>query len=325
MKLRAIDLIITYTKYFAGNEDWKWRKVIAPAIAAILVLILLLLLVASIYYLGVYRRRSQTQSQDPYIRIPNPEIPISQSRDRYIPIGNRMAVSIFFDEYENQAAGLEAIRGDASGIRRVLEDPQKFRYKFPSEDPTLFEPHQFENQGRLVPAFREFLEKWTERQPEGTVVDTFLLYVHGHGAQVLGEQCLFTNKWTAIPLRELENLVADHVHPIRYYIIMDCCSNTKNADEKAETRVRKARSVQRPENFRDKIIHINAAAEGYTASAETGKTLTSPLVSVLEKGEGGVPLRELQFRLREEQIKQGSNNFPIVDVPLNLVDQLFPF
>ena len=240
-----------------------------------------------------------------------------------------MAVSIFFDKYENQAAGLEAIRGDASGIRRVLEDQQTFRYKFPSEDPTLFGPQRFENQGKLVPTFKEFLEKWSKRQPKGTVVDTFLLYVHGHGAQVLGEQCLFTNKWTAIPLRELVNLIAEYVRPIRYYVIMDCCSNKKIADEKAETRVKKALNVERPENFRDKMITINAAAEGFNASAEIGKTLTSALVSVLEaslrRGEGGVPMRELQDRLREEQMEQGSNNFPIVVVPPNLVDQLFPF
>ena len=124
----------------------------------------------------------------------------------------------------------------------------------------------------------------------------------------------------------LVNLVVDHVHPIRYYVIMDCMdSNKEIVDDKAKNRVEKALNEERPENFRDKIITIKAAAEGYTASAETGKTLTSALVSVLEKGEGGVPMRELQFRLREEQIKQGSNNFPIVDVPLNLVDQLFPF
>ena len=58
--------------------------------------------------------------------------------------GNRMAVSVFFDKYNNQGKGLEAIRGDAESIQMVLEDKRKFRYKFPSEDnPTLFEPHQF--------------------------------------------------------------------------------------------------------------------------------------------------------------------------------------
>ena len=63
--------------------------------------------------------------------------------------GNRIAVSIFFDEYENQAAGLEAIRGDAENIRKVLEDELKFRYMFPSEsDP--------------VSTFKEFLKTWTE-------------------------------------------------------------------------------------------------------------------------------------------------------------------
>ena len=168
-----------------------------------------------------------------------------------------------------------------------------------------------------------------ESQPRGTIVDTFLLYVHGHGAQVLGEQCLFTNKWTAIPLKELVNLVAEYVRPNRYYVVMDCCSNRKIADEKAKQRVEKALNVERAENFSDKIVTINAAAEGFTASAETGKTLTSALVTVLEesfrRGEGGVPMRELEDRLREEQMKQGSPNFPIVVAPLNLVDQLFPF
>ena len=96
-----------------------------------------------------------------------------------------MAVSIFFDEYKDQAAGLEAIRGDAESMQKVLEDKQKFRYKFPSEDPTLFETHQFENQGKLVSTFKMFLEEWVERQPKGTVVDTFLLYVHRHGIRVL--------------------------------------------------------------------------------------------------------------------------------------------
>ena len=47
--------------------------------------------------------------------------------------GNRLAVSIFFDKYQNQSAGLETIRGDAESIERVLEDKQKFGYKFPSE------------------------------------------------------------------------------------------------------------------------------------------------------------------------------------------------
>ena len=110
---------------------------------------------------------------------------------------------------------------------------------------------------------------------------------------------------------------------------MDCCSNKKIVDDKAKNRVEKALNVERPENFSDKIITINAAADGFFASAETGKTLTSALVSVLDeslrRGEGGVPMRELQDRLRDEQMKQESPNFPIVVTPPNLVDQLFPF
>ena len=195
-----------------------------------------------------------------------------------------MAVSIFFDEYNNQTAGLEAIRGDAESIRMVLEDEQKFRYKFPSEDnPKLFEPHQFENQGRLVATFKTFLEKWKTTQPPGTIVDSFLLYVHGHGAQVLGQQCLMTKKWTAIPIMELVNLVVKHVPSTRYYVLMDCCSNKKIADEKAMKRVADAMDVEKPHNFKDKFVLVNAAPEGFTASAEHGKTLTFAMVRVLDE------------------------------------------
>ena len=239
-----------------------------------------------------------------------------------------MAVSIFFDEYNNQAAGLEAIKGDAESIQQVLEDEQKFRYKFPSEDPTICEPHQFENQGRLVSTLKAFLEEWEKRQPRGTVMDSFLLYVHGHGAQVLGQQCLMTKKWTAIPIMELVNLVVKHVPSTRYYVIMDCCSNKKIADEKAMKRVAEAMDVEKPHNFKDKFVLVNAAPEGFTASAERGKTLSSALVRVLDeslkRGENGVPLRDLENRLREEQVKQGSSNFPTVVAPPKLMDELFP-
>ena len=79
-----------------------------------------------------------------------------------------------------------------------------------------------------------------------------------------------------------------------------------------------------PEEF----VFINAAPEGYYASAELGKTLSSAMVSVLEtslkRGENGVPLRDLENRLREEQVKQGSSNFPTVTAPPALMDELFP-
>ena len=217
----------------------------------------------------------------------------------------------------------------AESIQGVLGDARKFRYKFPSENnPTLFDQHQFENQGKLVSTFEMFLEKWKTTQPPGVVLDSFLLYVHGHGAQVLGQQCLLTNKWTAIPIMELVNLVVRHVPSTRYYVIMDCCSNKKIGDEKAKRRVEEVLKVEKPRNFRDKYVVISAAPEGYTATAESEKTLTSALVRVLNtslrRGENGVPLKDLESRLREEQAKQGSSNFPIVVAPSMLMDELFP-
>ena len=57
---------------------------------------------------------------------------------------------------------------------------EKFGYKIPSEDPTIFEPQSFENSRHLVKTFEEFLKKWKLDQPKGTIVDHFLLYYHGH-------------------------------------------------------------------------------------------------------------------------------------------------
>ena len=127
---------------------------------------------------------------------------------------------------------------------------------------------------------------------------------------------------------ELVNLVVKHVPSTRYYVIMDCCSNKKIGDEKAKRRVEEVLKVEKPRNFRDKYVVISAAPEGYTATAESEKTLTSALVRVLNtslrRGENGVPLKDLESRLREEQAKQGSSNFPIVVAPSMLMDELFP-
>jgi len=127
---------------------------------------------------------------------------------------------------------------------------------------------------------------------------------------------------------ELVNLVVRHVPSTRYYAITDCCSNKKIGDEKAKKRVEETLKVEKPRNFRDKYVVVNAAPEGYTASAESKKTLTSALVKVLQtclrNGENGVPLRNLENLLREEQAKQGSSNFPTVVAPSMLMDELFP-
>ena len=70
----------------------------------------------------------------------------------------------------------------------------------------------------------------------------------------------------------------------------------------------------------------SAVPGGYKASAEEDKTLTSALVSLLGATERGIPLGELKERLRKEQKKQKSRNFPDVKGSLSfgLVQGLFP-
>ena len=239
-----------------------------------------------------------------------------------------MAVCIFFDKYEDQT-GMEAIRGDTESIKEVLKE--KFRYMFPSENNlAIFEPHQFENPGKLVPMFKTFLKKWKNTQPPQPTVESFLLYVHGHGVQVTGHQCLLTNKLTPIPLMELLNHVAVDVKPNRYYAVMDCCSNTETVkdEEGAKKRVDEAVSMQKPTDFEDRLIEVYAAPAGYTATAATGKTLTSALVAVLEdsrkKGEVGIPMMELEGRLIEKHYTQESTNKPSVRFRSKQVGRLFP-
>ena len=147
--------------------------------------------------------------------------------------------------------------------------------------------------------------------------------------QVLGHPCLLTTEWEAIPLAELVNLVATYVNPILYYVITDSCANDKTfRDEATLKRVEKATALLRSHDFKDKEVTISAAPPGYTATAVEGKTFTASLVSVLDqslkKGEEGVPLHELQKRLRTEQKRQGSKNFPTVDGSFELKNVRFP-
>ena len=78
----------------------------------------------------------------------------------------------------------------------------------------------------------------------GTIVDTFLIYYHGHGTEVLKNHRLLTRKWTAIPVDELVSfvIVNELINPVYYCLVLGCCSNYK-ADDKAKKRLEKATST----------------------------------------------------------------------------------
>ena len=274
--------------------------------------------------------KNEIQLPEPVLVTPrevSASVPLSLARSQ-----NKLLVTIFNDEYSNKDGGdvekLSAIKENAQMIAELLKN--KFGYEMPSEeDPTIFEPGQFENQAKLVKTFEKFLKKWKRAQPVGRTIDRFVLYYHGHGVQVMGHPCLLTSQWEAIPLDELVNLVGTYVNPSVYYVITDCCANNKTfRDEATLERVEKATTLLRARDFQDKEVTISATPPGYTADARGAKTFTASLVSVLEqsleKGEAGVPLHQLQGRLRKEQAKHGSNNFPIIAASLELKNVNFP-
>ena len=94
----------------------------------------------------------------------------------------------------------------------------------------------------------------------------------------------------------------------------------------AKQRVEEAEDAQQHKSLGEKIVNISAVPGGYKASSEEDKTLTSALVSLLEATEKGIPLGELKERLRKEQKKQKSRNFPDVKGSLSfrLVQGIFP-
>ena len=91
--------------------------------------------------------------------------------------------------------------------------------------------------------------------------------------------------------------------------------------------MRTATDDVRAEDFNDKEVWIKAAPPGYTATGLDGKTFTTSLVDLLEENQlEGVPLHVLQEKLRKEQRKQGSKNFPTVDPgSYKLANVCFPF
>ena len=231
-----------------------------------------------------------------------------------------MVISIYNDVYGEEK--LTAIKDDAEKFQDLLK---KFGYAVPSE--TEFGMRGLENiptGEKLVTFFGDLLKRWKRKQPVGETLGRLILYYHGHGAQVDGNPCLLTPTWEAVPMDELVNKVAElHVVADRYYIISDCCANSKMfEDEVTKKRVSEAAAVVRGKHFLDNIVWIKAVPEGHEASSDEGKTFTSALVAVLS--EKSLPLKELEKRLREKQEEQGSKNFPKVEASLRLTNDPFP-
>ena len=109
----------------------------------------------------------------------------------------------------------------------------------------------------------------------------------------------------------------------RFYIISDCCANSKKfEDEATKKRVSDAAAVVKGKHFLESIVRIKAVPEGHEAIATEGKTLTSALVAVLS--EKSLPLHKLERRLRKKQEEQGSRNFPVIEAPVALANEPFP-
>ena len=112
---------------------------------------------------------------------PGTDAPSLEQLSPTVDSGYNLAVLVFFDKYRKEGGDIQelaVIRDDAHRMQKLLTE--KFGYKIPSEDPTIFEPQSFENPRHLVKTFEEFLKKWKLDQPKGTIVDHFLLYYHGH-------------------------------------------------------------------------------------------------------------------------------------------------
>ena len=162
-------------------------------------------------------------------------------------------------------------------------------------------------------------------------MDRFLLYFHGHGVQVSGQPCLLTPDWETIPILELVNKIVDVVKAERYYIVTDCCANRRDWGDEDEELIAKqcveeAEDAPQHKTLGEKIVNISAVPGGYKASAKEDKTLTCALVSVLESSLEAKQRGELKEKLREEQDKQNSRNFPDVKGSLSfrLTKGLFP-
>ena len=247
-----------------------------------------------------------------------------------------MAAIIYYDKYkENEGDRLPGIEKDANQMCDLLE--KKFNYQILSDDPdhkVNLEPSEklLGNEDKLVKTFRMRLDKWKKAAKKGTVVESFLIYFHGHGTQVVNSQCLLTSKKTAISFDELVNEVLEaNIHVNNFYLVVDCCSDhgyVVTDSAKAIQRVTEAVSKGTAIDFVDKKTTISAAPAGHPATALEGKTLTSAIVPILEEavkgGHLGVPLSSLQQLLREKQCAQGSENYPTVQYPDVLKERLFP-
>ena len=313
---------------------------IAPVIYTVCI-IFSLLLAATVGYLLVRKWRGE-RSQPEREELEMKDKSASPLLSQHSVTGNKkLAAIIYYSEYLKEKEGKEKVKlpdveAEANQFRDLLVED--FNYQILLEDPNpdiSCEPNteHLGNQAHLVETFKIYLQRWLEdqRMSDGigtVVVDSFLIYFHGHGSQVMKNSCLLTTKWTAIPFDELVNVVlCENIHVNRFYLVLDCCSNSDySPDTKAKERVRVEVEKKRVKNFGDRVVTVSAAPPGHEATALADKTLTAALVSVLrERGEAeGIPMQELEKRIRKKQNNQRSKNLPTVQHPNALKRKLFP-
>ena len=157
----------------------------------------------------------------------------------------------------------------------------KIGYKFPYVDHVGTD--LFVNPKKLVQKVERYL-KGDYGGDEARKSDVFLIYYHGHGADVLGKQCIVDGDGKYIPIYELVSLVYKIVRPLVIYLVMDCCSDYIDSSVEAETRVKAVFKLQDRADFEDILVCVSASKPGMTASGKKGETLTAlALLPVLKE------------------------------------------
>jgi len=188
----------------------------------------------------------------------------------------KTGLAIYYNKY-NQPLKLQDPKVIQEDTKSFVALTKQLGYKFHYEDDIGEEC--FSNHKNLVTGVEKYLKGEKARKSH-----VFLIYYHGHGAEVLGHQCIVDNRGDYIPIYELVKRVYRQVKPQVIYLIMDCCSDYTKPTEEAKARVEAALELEDKADFEDVLVNIRASKSGTKTNAKRGKTFTSlALVPVLKE------------------------------------------
>ena len=163
-----------------------------------------------------------------------------------------------------------------------------------------------------------------ERSNNKNLIDVLMFYFVGHGVRCNNQDYLMGISGEPTPVKQIQKALQESKCAKQYILVLDCCR------EPHKLKIEKVKLDEFEPTTDMNMSVVYSAVQGNIAPDVQGRTMTSCLVELLQKGEK-IPVKDLQEELRTiwdriqmEQSKKVKYT-PKVETPPRFPNTLFPY